>query len=301
MVRTAGRIFGLVVFASAAMAQMGKPLATIPADAAGLRYEVSPGRCQKGDCTIVVRLMQRTRELDTQSLGTGVRSLAFKPTPFRRSNGAGDPLATSDAAQAFSSGTEEDSITVVVRPVKLTRELTGALIDLRIGFEHVKRRHAVFAAPDQKLAQVWSAEEGEGPTFSTTALLPEAQGRQPLAYFSFFSFPDDSAADKMSVEVMAYDAESRKLAPDRAHLLRLFAGPYRSAAEARAARVQRNRCHVPLWVLPSEGFQTSTHGFVVAVASVSRANIDRVSQELESCGAGPFIRLDEERNSLILW
>jgi hypothetical protein len=304
MPRASSCAFGLVGALAAAIAAqtVPQPLAVIPVDAAGRRYEVSSGLCAHGSCRIVVRLMQGGRELDAQAIETRVPSRAFRPTAFKRANGAGDPLASTVDAQAYSSGQEENSVTLIVRPVKLTRELAGALIDLRFGFEHVKRHHEIFAASGGKLRKIWSAEEGEGPTYSTTALASLADGRQRLVYFSFFNYPDESGPDKLRIEAMAYDDRARKFAPDKAPLKGLFAGPYASIAEARTARMEQNRCRIPFWVLPASEFASANNGFVVVTVSASAGNISRVAGELKSCAAGmSFSSYKAERDSLIMW
>jgi len=209
------------------------------------------GPCSHGKCPILIRLVQGGRELDSQATVPLGISATFRPTAFKHANGAGDPLAANpENVQTYISGDEENSITVVIRHVRLTPKLTGVLIDLRFGFEHVKRMHEIVAATGGKLRKVWSTEEGAGPTYSTTALSGQPDGHDRLVYFSFFNYPDDGGADKISVSALSYDSATRSFQADKARLPSLLAGPYPSIIDARAARSGWKQCRVRFSVLP---------------------------------------------------
>ena len=251
----------------------------------------------------MIRLMQGGRELDRQAIELLGSSADFRPTAFKYANGAGDPLATNtEDGQTYTGGVEEDSITVVIRRVRLTPELAGVLIDLRFGFEHLKRMHEIVAAAGGKLRKVWSAEEGAGPTYSTTALSGQPDGHDRLVYFSFFNYPDDGGADKISVTAFSYDSVTRSFQVENAPLAALLAGPYRSIGEARAARNHWKECRVPFWVLPGGALGSSPGGYVVATFSTSSPNLSRAAGSLKHCAAeATFSVYEVKEGSLSIW
>lgn len=280
-----------------------KVLAAIPAMSQGLRYELSVGACARGECPILVHLVGEQGELDVQTLSLKAPSSHFHQRKFQRGNGAGDPLAEDAEMITVSFGDGEDAVTLVARPIKLTASLNGIVIDERFGFEEIKRDHWAFAALDGKLRKVWSAEEGDGPTFSTTAVVNLPDGRQRLVYFSVFNSPDTHEPDKLSVKALVFDGGRRQFVADRTALIGFVWGPYESVSAAREVRSQLRTCRLPLWVLPANNFPEVHHvGFVIATVSSSEEEVTRASVVLKSCSdKAPFVPFRTEQESLVLW
>ena len=300
--RLLDRALFLAWAASLAAMAHSQTLALLNAGTKGTNYEVVPGTCTHHECPIVVRLIQAGRILDSYSLETPASSRDFKPARFVRTNGAGDPLASSENAPTFTSGDEEDAVTVAIRRVRMTPSLAGVLFDLRFGFERLKRRHEILAEVNGKLRKIWSAEEGDGPTYSTTALSPLPGGRDRLVYFSFFTYPGEDAPDKVSAESLSYDSRTGRFLPHRAPLLGLLAGPFSSIAEAQKERSSWRKCRIPFWVLPGPALGVTKPGFVLATFSTRPAEINRVNAAIKTCAAETaFTPYSTEQGSISIW
>ena len=291
-----------IIFLSWAMRAWPAALAVIRAGPSDMQYEVSPGQCIHRNCRILIRLMKGGRELDRLSIESHAASSDYKPITFDRSNGAADPLALTDAAKAFESGDDDDSGGVVVRRIGLTKDLAGVLIDLRYGFEEVKRSHHVVAALGEKLRTVWSEKEGGGPTYSTTVLCALPDGRDRLVYFSFFDHPDAGAADRVSISGFTYDSQSGNLHPDKTPIYGLTAGPYSSISNARAHRQRWRNCRMQFSVLPAKALDSSGQGYLAATFSSSPTNIHRAAGSLKHCAVDTaFSEYQSDVESLMIW
>jgi hypothetical protein len=164
-----------------------------------------------------------------------------------RKMGAGDPLALADSnnnqISAWSIGEDQHGLSISVRPVRLGDGRHAVLIDELAGFEHLSRRHELFAVVQDKLVNVWSyAEPGHG-AYSSVVIEPSAtpDGADHLILIIAEPDPVDAghsfdAPHAFTTQRLAWSANQgeMRLAPATLHLATF--GPYASP-EAIAARI----------------------------------------------------------------
>ncbi len=175
-----------------------------------------------------------------------------RPIPWDPSLGAGEPLIAPGAQRpsAWSAGEEEGTVTASARLLALpgTAAPPAVLVDQRAGFEHLKRRHTVYAVVEGKIKKVWSRAEPAGPQVSWVLAPP---GRPPV-HLSVFLQPDGSGPDKLAAHELVWNG-ARSLLAERggaSGLMGVVAGTYGSVADAQAARSAA--CLAEYWVIDTQ-------------------------------------------------
>jgi hypothetical protein len=214
-----------------------QPLATFPA-AGGSSFALVPGTCAAAPCALSIELRSGARTLDSAPLDFAASPSHPTQTTADRLLGAGDLLA-SRSVTAWTAGDGENSVVTAARTVQLSPQETGLLVSQAGGFEHVKRRHYLFAIVDDRLKRVWTGEEGAGPTWSATVLIDDADGRaQHILHLTGFQ-PGGSEPDTVSARRYRWDAERKTLVDTPVGpMSAVVVGDFADLDAARAARAQ---------------------------------------------------------------
>ena len=251
-------------------------------------YQLSIGKCIDGKYPIEVYLIENDATLDSLALDWSAPSDSASKVSLKKMSGIGDPLA--DLGSAWAIGSAENGVVTAVRPVRLSPERFGLLVDQIAGFEQVKRRHYLFIADGQKLKRVWTGTEGEGPHWSTVVIAQSTDGAsEDLIYFSGFRFPDGVQPDTLEVTRHSWNPKENQLVERRADGLIYAAelGSYTSVAKARQVRVANGACVSDYWILPSGRFEERTAGKVVLAALTTRKLLAQETMKAaQACSPG---------------
>ncbi len=214
-------------------------------------YELSLAACKDAACPFEVRLLSGAEgggePLAEGRAGVSVRGATALDWPASAvpaqpldapQPGAGPFLASTAAPRVWSTGEEEGTVTASASAVPLEPgKPSGAralLVTQMAGFDHPKRRHALYVASQGALKTAWARSDPQGPYVSQVVATP---GRAPM-YLSVFFSPDDDAADKVSAQRLAWNAKRQVFSeePSLAAVQAVVAGSYPTVRAARAAR-----------------------------------------------------------------
>jgi hypothetical protein len=189
-------------------------LAIVPATPDNtLQYEVAIGACMLKECPILISLLESGKVLDQ----THARWASTTRQPMREDItlgwGVGDPAGPPDGMRAWMTGEEEDYVGTAVRGVALSPGMHGLLIDQRTGFEHLKRQHELFVHQNRRLQRAWSATEGAGPAWTSTATASAKDGREAVVFFEGFRYPLPDEADTLKVVWLQWDDARQMVVP----------------------------------------------------------------------------------------
>lgn len=245
-----------------------RAVAQWPAGSAGLSYTLARGGCSSSGCAAVIQLVASGRILHTIPLDFTASDSLLQPARADESLGAGDPLSH-DSLTAWVSGEGERSVSTAVRSLELSRGAEAIVVDQAVGFDHIKRRHYVFAAKDGQLERVWTGEEGAGPTWSAVVIMrPTTDVGAEIIYLSGFS-PGGSDVDTFDVKRLGWDATTRRfIERPVGPLYAVVSDVYPTVAAARAAI--GDSCAAVSWVLPARRLALQHTGVVVSAISTSQ-------------------------------
>jgi hypothetical protein len=174
-------------------------------------FALAPGTCAGTPCAAVVQLRRNGEVLDSVPLDFAASPPQLRKEIAGKTIGAGDPLADDQDLPAWIAGEGETTVATAARSMKLAPEESGLLVSQSGGFEHVKRRHYLFAAVDNKLKRVWTGEEGAGPAWSATILVDAASGRaQDILYLTGFQ-PGGGEPDTIDARRYQWDPAGKVL------------------------------------------------------------------------------------------
>jgi hypothetical protein len=268
---------------SAGAAATANALATFPAPG-GLSFALAPGSCTESSCAPVVQLRQNGKVIDSMSL-----DFAASPPEFRQAMadpilGAGDPLEPTNLP-AWTAGNGESMVTTAARAVKLSPTEAGLLVDQAGGFEHVKRRHYLFAAADNKLQRVWTGEEGAGPSWSATVLVDAADGNaQDIVYLTGFQ-PGGAEPDTVGATRYTWNAAQKTLLEGSpGPLFAVVAGDFPNLDTARSARAQPCVSNYSAVRAGDLGLRGSR--IVLAAVTTRKSLAEAVRTQTEECPTG---------------
>ena len=186
---------------------------------------------------------------------------------------------------AWTAGDGETTVTTAARSVKLSAIEAGLLVDQAGGFEHVKRRHYLFAAADDKLQRVWTGEEGAGPAWSATVLVDASSGNaQDIVYITGFQ-PGGDQPDTVAATRYTWNAAQRMLveAPP-GPLYAVVVGNFANLDDARAARTQP--CLSNYSAVRGADLGVKGSRFVLAAITTRKALADAARTQRDNCPAG---------------
>ena len=199
--------------------------------------------------------------------------------------GAGDPL--SGPRGVWTTGEEEGTVTAAARTLRLPGVQGGAralLVTQMGGFDHPKRRHALYVATAQGPHLAWQYEEPPG-SYQSWVLAPT--GRIPVLLVRYDS-PQDDAPDQIETRSLRWNAGRQAFAEQasappaavQAVVAARYAGVAARACSARAAgRLPGRLCrgaHAPRRAAPH-------HALVQVAADMAQAHAE--SLRLRACSA----------------
>ena len=273
----AGALVSMIPACGAAGPSKGGALQSIPI-AGDASYEIAILECSESGCPIEVRLVRAEETIARASLDWPASTREVYPSEITRELGIGDPFDP-PRAEALVAGEESNAVAVLGRPVRLTPELTALLVDQAVGFDHVTRRHYVFVARDGALERIWTGREGQGPTYTATAIRAVAADRDEVLYFDQLSLASGATFDELTVSALAWDAGSRALQQEPARGLHaVVLGPYPDASAAR----QEPLCLAGFLVLPADRLLT-VGGAALAAITGSESAASATRESLASC------------------
>jgi hypothetical protein len=266
-----------------------KTLQTFPAD--GYAYELAIGACEKDVCPITVALMEGTQTVDRLGLPVSASTQQANEESVDLTWGA-DP-----GLRAWATGQDQAYVGVAARPVKLGSRGTGLLVTERYGFDHLKRQHLLLGRDGRKLAQLWAADEGSGPTWSATQVAPRSGEGQTVVFWQGFFAEPEGKPDSLRVQELSWDETSRTLraspGPDETSPLFLtIAGQYSTVAQARKAKTASGDCLDAFWVLSTDSYPGLQPGrVIIAAPSATRVAADTLRETAARCLPAPRISI----------
>ena len=258
-------------------------LATFPA-IGPLSFALVPGSCSGSSCAPVVQLRRDDTVLDSAPLDFAASPAEWRQTTADALLGAGDPLDPA-TPPAWTAGDGDTKVTTTARSVKLSATEPGLLVDQAGGFEHVKRRHYLFAAADDKLKRVWTGEEGAGPAWSATVLVDAPSGNaQHIVYITGFQ-PGGDQPDTVAATRYTWNAAQRKLveAPP-GPLFAVVVGNFANLDDARAARTQP--CLSNYSAVRGADLAVKGSRFLLAAITTRKALADAARTRRDNCPTG---------------
>jgi hypothetical protein len=261
-------------------------LATAPATTDGkLTYEVAIGECVKNECPVLVSLLDGQKLLDQNRTEWASTTREPRPEKLEPGWGVGDLPDAGAGVPAWATGDEEKYVGTAVRVLSLANGVVGLLIDQRTGFEHIKRRHELFAAVNGKVVKVWQAGEGSGPVSTSTAIVKTDVGSEAVVFFEGFAYPSGGRPDTMTATTFAWEAG--KIAERRSPVSAAVIGGFATVQAARRFQTQNQACAGWYWVLPASRFEGAGEGpFVLALPSATADRARARSTQASQCAKG---------------
>jgi len=285
-VRSTLLLLGAVVACAATTSPEHAVLQSFPVGAhSAARYEVGFGECADARCPVEVRLADDHATLAREALDWPAVTTETYEADIDPISGVGDPLAPPKGT-LWVAGEDESSLSVFARPVRLTAERNGLLVDEAAGFDHVKRRHYLFVERDGSLARVWTGSEGQGPVLTTTAVRGSADGtRDEIVYFDQVRFPFGDAVDELTVTSLRWDAAQAKLSQSPASgIYAVVFGPFADVNAARNVAAEHPECFAEFSILPSERFVSLPAGSaVLAAVTAAERNATETLSRVGKC------------------
>lgn len=231
-----------------------------------------------------MQLLGNGKVIDSSPLDFAASAAPLNKGVADKIMGAGDPLAEVDPLPAWTAGDGEGTVATAARAVKLSADQDALLVDQSGGFDHVKRRHYLFVADDNKLKRVWTGEEGAGPAWSA-AILVQAAGRpgQDLIYLTGFQ-PGGADPDTVDAKRFSWDAAQKTLVerpPDP--LYAVVAGNFANPEAARAASTQT--CLSDYLALPGRDLGISGARVVLAAITTQKSLAEAALRKADNCPA----------------
>jgi hypothetical protein len=232
-----------------------KVLATFPADPAStLQYQLVILSCRSNRCPVAIRLVSGDRLLDLAILSWDGTTQDATAEAVDAQWGAGDPLGAAPQLKAWATGEEANYLSTVARTARVTPKQMGLLVTQRAGWEHLRHRHDLFMNDGAKIHREWSAEEGTGPTWSSSDTISNPDKTDQILHYSAFQQPAPDKPDDLGVSRVSWDLQQQKIVETplvSGDPIRLVAfGEYPSIARAFKAREKAASCVPPfLWVL----------------------------------------------------
>jgi hypothetical protein len=207
-------------------------------------YRLTLQPCKEHRCPPTVRLVEGDLPLDSAHLDWPM--VVEQPVRLTEGSivGVGDPSAVEARLSVWVTGEEHTAVATAARTIHLEPGRRGLLVHQSAGFEHVERRHYLYAASDSRLARVWTGMEPPGPHWSTVDVADtNGDGREEILFWQF-SEPWNGTPASWQLSVLAWDPARRNLEA-RSRPLPVFAGvlgSFATASQARAAFAEHAEC-----------------------------------------------------------
>jgi hypothetical protein len=269
--------------AMASAARAGRAVVLQSFRAGPFVFDLAIAECRQSECPIEVRLRSGGRVVDHVTLPVAAASQRAKAEIV-------DAVWGADAGlKAWASGEENDHVATGARVLRLAPRTTALLVSQQYGFEHLKRNHLVILPRAGRLTIAWKAEEGAGPTWSTTQVIGGQRSKQhEIVHLRGFYEPEEDGADHLDVARLRWEEASARLLeialPTRDRPLYLLdLGTHDTAAQARQAR-STNFCLSPYLVLDASRFRASEGGkAIIGMLYASRALAEKAASAVKKC------------------
>ncbi|GMU03665.1 hypothetical protein KH5H1_77880 [Corallococcus caeni] len=202
---------------------------------------------------------------------------------------------TAASSESWTSGEEERSVTTSVQPVQLEAETWGLLVTQESGFEHVHRRHRLYAVKDGGVTEAWNGDENfAGPEQSFVGPYPLTPGSPVEGFFREYAFlsadAESGEPDQWKLDAYRWDAAGRKAVKELQHRPGSYAailGSFKTVQEAMAYRdgAQRDQgCAAGFLVLASTPLKRLTPGlFIVTRIHAGKKAAEAAVQKARTC------------------
>jgi hypothetical protein len=132
---------------------------------------------------------------------------------------------------------------------------------------------------------VWEDEEGAGPAWTSTAIVPLEDGREGILYFDGFLSPQDTEPDQLEISLLKWDVDGRKLSTTSQFAVpAIEVAGYASVAAAQQARSAQPNCLGLFWVFPADRLSGGASGkYALALPGSSEADLHAVLEQASAC------------------
>ncbi|MDU9413372.1 hypothetical protein [Pseudomonas sp. zfem005] len=233
----------LLGLASGLAAQERQRLETVAPDAT-TAFELSLPACTQAPCPFELRLLRGGQPVGAPAvLAWSATAAPAQPAESDPLYGTGTPLASASAQPGvWITGEEEGQVSASARPLPLADGAQALLVTQMAGFEHPKRRHALYLATAQGPRLAWSHDETPGPNQSWVLA---ATGESPVLLVRYHA-TEDNAPDRLETRNLKWNGDHSALAeaatPPPASLLAVIAERHASATAAHASRTRQPEC-----------------------------------------------------------
>jgi hypothetical protein len=272
--------------APAVAAQPRQVLETWDAGAHAGRHELSLAACEAGACAFELRLVGAgAAQSAPVALGWPATEAPARPVAAEAAHGTGTPLDPAAwGARVWSTGQEESTITVSAHMLPLPSSAKGRqalLVTQMAGFEHLKRRHALYVASANGPRLAWSHEEPPGPTGSWV-LAPAGQWPLLLRQGGL----QDGGPERMELRRLQWNAGRQvfveKASRPPAALQAVVAGRHAGVAAAQAARQRHGDCLAGYAIVRTRQAGTAPrHALIQVAADTAEARAE--TRRLQAC------------------
>jgi hypothetical protein len=261
--------------------------ATYPAGEAGLEYRLTVDTCRDGSCPLLITLVRKGAIAGAARLKWPSPSKDVRAVPIDNSWGAGDSIGAQPGLEGWTANIDNLGDGTVVRPIALAADRAGVLITQRMGTEPIKRWHALFSTEAGSLKQLWAREEGAGPTWSSSAIVPFAQGAEQVLYFEGYAVggeSDDGRPDTLESTAIRWQDGKLEEMPASASegVLMLWFGPYATVAAANEAR-SGTSCLFRYWILDGRRYAGLPDGYILGAMGTDRQRVQAAQTEAAAC------------------
>jgi len=267
-----------------------------------LHYLIAVSACKNEKCPIQVNLVNQNRIVDTLDFEWSSSSQEVKFGSLGYGYGAGDLLDKTTQYPTWTVGSNEyDTVSNIMRTVKLSPNLNGLLVHQSTGFEHLHRRHSLFVAINGKLKEVWNARETNGPSWSTMLIsnsgLPDSQKMIYLNGIKLSLSGVEDQFDTLNITYLSWNRNNNQLDTNRekfGELYAVVAYPFTNTTQARQSLDKNQSCFGHEFdILPASRFnQLKLEGnVVVATVTEDKRKANEMLKTIPQCASKMKLRL----------
>jgi hypothetical protein len=144
----------------------------------------------------------------------------------------------------------------------------------------------LFAAFGDKVERIWQAEEGVGPAFIATAVVPIDDAHDGIVTFDGFSdtVAHDDRPDRLSARLLVWDDARHRMTrrPLAGLVWAVVLGKFPSVSDAVQARQRSPDCLSSYYVLPGKKVKSSNR-FVLATLTIGEESASRLVKRAAAC------------------
>ena len=248
--------------ATAAASNQPQTVAVVDAGAPNTTYALVAGACVEKSCAARVELRVAGKPVNAVPLAFAASSATLTASPSDAS------FATNATFTTYAAGEEEGAVTTLVQAVRLSPRRTGLLVQQAGGFEHVKRRRDLFVIENNRLNNVWSKQDGNGPVRSFVDVIRNADIDNLVLIEGITLTPAE--ADQITAFRLSWDEGSKSLQSSPIATLKAVAiGNFATAELARAKYA--DACLANYWTVSASQIGETPKHFTLAFLSADSA------------------------------